>query len=82
MSDHDAAFAECIHSAACSLHADPDTLPCADCPEWADFRPKATRVMHSAGAIGHCNCSACNWIIDPYDAYCRRCGAMFEGRRV
>lgn len=38
-------------------------------------RPTATRRIVSYGPIGRCNCSACNWSIDPYDAYCKRCGA-------
>lgn len=33
---------------------------------------------HIGDGIGHCNCSACNWLVDPYDRYCRRCGAKFE----
>lgn len=37
----------------------------------------AIRKIVSYGPIGRCNCSACNWTIDPYDAFCRRCGAMF-----
>jgi len=39
----------------------------------------ATRKVISYGAIGRCNCSACNWCVDPFDAYCRRCGARFVG---
>lgn len=39
----------------------------------------ATRKVTSYGAIGRCNCSACNWCVDPFDAYCRRCGARFVG---
>ena len=42
-------------------------------------KKRATRVLYANGAIGHCNCSKCNWLIDPYDAYCRRCGAQFDG---
>ena len=30
------------------------------------------------GATGRCHCGACNWIIDPYDRFCRRCGARLE----
>lgn len=37
----------------------------------------ATRKVTSFGEIGRCNCSACNWCIDPYDLHCRRCGARF-----
>ena len=37
----------------------------------------ATRKVTSFGELGHCNCSACNWCVDPYDLYCRRCGARF-----
>ena len=77
--ENQAAYMECVHSAACALHADPDTLECADCTEWADFRPKAVRVTHVHGAIGHCECSACHWRVDPRDRYCRRCGAYFTG---
>lgn len=35
-------------------------------------------VSYGTGAR-RCNCGACNWLIDPYDAYCRRCGARFTG---
>lgn len=37
----------------------------------------ATRKVTSFGEVGRCNCSACNWCIDPYDLHCRRCGARF-----
>lgn len=37
----------------------------------------ATRKVTSFGEVGRCNCSACNWCIDPYDLFCRRCGARF-----
>jgi len=39
----------------------------------------ATRKVTSFGEVGRCNCSACNWCIDPYDLHCRRCGARFTG---
>jgi hypothetical protein len=32
------------------------------------------------GATGRCYCGACNWIIDPYDRFCRRCGARLEDK--
>lgn len=35
----------------------------------------ATRKIASFGEVGRCNCSSCNWLIDPHDLYCRRCGA-------
>lgn len=35
-------------------------------------------VSYGTGAR-RCNCGACNWLIDSYDAYCRRCGARFTG---
>jgi len=37
----------------------------------------ATRKVTSFGEVGRCNCSACNWCVDPYDLHCRRCGARF-----
>lgn len=37
----------------------------------------AVRKVRSFGEVGRCNCSACNWCIDPYDLFCRRCGARF-----
>ena len=29
-------------------------------------------------ATGHCECSACGGAIDPWDAWCRHCGAKLE----
>lgn len=29
-------------------------------------------------ATGHCECSVCGGAIDPWDAYCRHCGAWLE----
>ena len=29
-------------------------------------------------ATGHCECGACGGAIDPWDAYCRHCGARME----
>lgn len=29
-------------------------------------------------ATGHCECSACGGAIDPWDAWCRHCGARLE----
>lgn len=83
-------FNECIHADACRRAHELDfgqdfgdadvaaDLKCSECTEWNDSHVKAKRILHSQGAIGHCNCSACNWIIDPYDAYCRRCGAKLN----
>ena len=42
-------------------------------------KPTAIRKIVSYGPVGRCNCSACNWAIDPFDAFCRRCGARFVG---
>ncbi len=42
-------------------------------------RKTATRIVSNDGEVGRCNCSACNWIVDRYDNYCRRCGAEFAG---
>lgn len=39
----------------------------------------AQRKVVSNGLTGHCECSACNTPIDPFDLYCRRCGAELEG---
>ena len=39
------------------------------------MRRKATRVIRTYGAVGRCTCSECNWRIDPYDNFCRRCGS-------
>ena len=36
----------------------------------------AIRRISSHDGVGHCNCSECNWYVDPCDMYCRRCGAM------
>jgi len=41
----------------------------------------ATRIIRTRGAIGRCNCSACGWRIDPYDRFCRRCGARLNETR-
>lgn len=38
-------------------------------------------VTYSRGAVGHTNCGRCNWLIDPYDRYCRRCGTKIKGMR-
>jgi len=35
--------------------------------------------VRTYGAIGRCNCSVCNWAIDQYDRFCRRCGAELAG---
>lgn len=38
-------------------------------------------VVSNAGtdyATGHCACGACGGAIDPWDAYCRHCGAKLE----
>ena len=40
---------------------------------------KAIRKVRTYGAIGRCNCSACNWAIEQYDRFCRRCGAELVG---
>ena len=40
---------------------------------------KAIRKVRTYGAIGRCNCSVCNWAIDQYDRFCRRCGAELAG---
>lgn len=40
----------------------------------------ATRKVRSYGEVVRYNCSACNWAIEPYDRFCRRCGAEFVGR--
>lgn len=29
-------------------------------------------------ATGHCECGACGGAIDPWDAWCRHCGARME----
>lgn len=39
----------------------------------------AVKIPHGHGSVGHHTCSACGWVIDSADAYCRRCGARFEG---
>ncbi len=39
----------------------------------------AERVVVSDGVTGHCACSGCRKAIDPWDAYCRHCGAKLEG---
>lgn len=31
-------------------------------------------------ATGHCECGACGEPVDPFDAYCRHCGARLEDR--
>lgn len=38
-------------------------------------RPTATRRVVSHGEYGSCSCGACDWEIEPYDAYCKGCGA-------
>ena len=38
--------------------------------------PTAERASRTNdGLTGHCECTACGWPIDPFDAYCRHCGA-------
>lgn len=37
----------------------------------------AVRKVTSFGEVGRCNCSSCNWCVEPYDLHCRRCGARF-----
>lgn len=37
-------------------------------------------VVSSDGIIGHANCSNCNLSIDPWDNYCKHCGAHIDGR--
>ena len=34
-----------------------------------------TGVCVSNGVTGHCECELCGKSIDPWDAYCRHCGA-------
>ena len=34
-----------------------------------------TAVCVSNGATGHCECELCGKPIDPWDGYCRHCGA-------
>ena len=42
-------------------------------------RTATCHVVHH-GATGHCECSACGLAIDPWDKFCRHCGAsMKEG---
>lgn len=40
-----------------------------------DYPRTATRKVVSYGDYGRCLCSACDWSIDPDDAFCRHCGA-------
>ena len=35
----------------------------------------AKPIIVSNGTTGHCECEACGKTIDPWDAYCRHCGA-------
>ena len=41
----------------------------------------AKAVMVSNGATGHCKCGGCGKFIDPWDKYCRHCGAKLEVER-
>ena len=40
----------------------------------------ACHVVVSDGITGHCSCGACGSAIDPWDAFCRRCGAELSGK--
>ena len=44
-----------------------------------EARPTARRKVRSHGAVGRCNCGACNWLVSRYDAFCRKCGVQFTG---
>jgi hypothetical protein len=42
----------------------------------------ATRVIVSNGVTGHCECGDCKGGIDPWDSYCRHCGAkLYKDRQ-
>lgn len=38
----------------------------------------ANRVIVSNGVTGHCECGNCKKAIDPWDSYCRHCGAKLR----
>ena len=42
-------------------------------------RPTATHMIVNQGTTGHCACTGCGAAIDPWDHYCRHCGALMEG---
>lgn len=39
----------------------------------------AAHMVVSNGATGHCSCGSCGDAIDPWDNYCKHCGAVLEG---
>lgn len=41
-------------------------------------KAKARQITVSNGMTGHAVCSACKSAIDPWDLYCRHCGAQIE----
>ena len=42
-------------------------------------RTTATHMIVNQGTTGHCACTGCGKAIDPWDAWCRHCGALMEG---
>lgn len=42
-------------------------------------RPTATHMIVNHGATGHSACTGCGKAIDPWDSWCRHCGARLEG---
>ena len=42
-------------------------------------RPTATHMIVNRGTTGHCACTGCGKAIDPWDRFCRSCGARLEG---
>lgn len=41
----------------------------------------AKAIVVSNGATGYCRCEACRKWIDPWDRYCKHCGAKLEVER-
>lgn len=43
---------------------------------------KRVSVPHESHvALGHYECSACKTLVNPYDSFCRHCGARLTGGR-
>lgn len=38
------------------------------------------QMLNDDFTVGNCHCSKCNASIDPFDKFCRKCGAKIKGR--
>jgi uncharacterized OB-fold protein len=59
----------------------PETVVFKGKHDWPYYVPErtATHMIVNHGVTGHSACTGCGKAIDPWDEYCRHCGARLEG---